>query len=352
MNKWLRRVASFLLLAITLAALLVLWANHELSRPLMPDEADPRLDLAPGTGFSAVTAQLARDGIIDYPPRLLDLYARLSGKASQIRAGEYAFRPGMNSYDLLDLLLSGDVIRYRVTLVEGKTYRDALKALAAHKKLQASVDPSQPLWPQLGVDAPLAEHPEGLFFPDTYSFVKGDTDVSILQRAYWRMLEILDREWVGRAEGLPYENPYQALIMASIVEKETGHPDERERIAGVFISRLQRNMRLQTDPTVIYGLGEAYEGNLRRRHLQDDSNRYNTYRQHGLPPTPIALPGWASIHAALNPLQDGSLYFVARGDGSHQFSKSLEEHQQAVRDYQLRRRDDYRSSPQPVAPKE
>lgn len=352
MNKWLRRVASFLLLAITLAALLVLWANHELSRPLTVDEPDRRLDVVPGTGFSVVTAQLARAGIIDYPPRLLDLYARLSGKAGLIRAGEYAYRPGMDSYDLLDLLLSGDVIRYRATLVEGKTYRDALSALGAHEKLESRLDPSQPLWSQLGIDEPLAEHPEGLFFPDTYSFVKGDTDAGILRRAYQRMLEILEREWAGRAEDLPYESPYQALIMASIVERETGQPDERERIAGVFVSRLQRNMRLQTDPTVIYGLGEAYEGNLRRRHLQDDSNRYNTYRQHGLPPTPIALPGWASIHAALNPLRDGSLYFVARGDGSHQFSESLEEHLQAVRDFQLRRRDDYRSSPQPVAPKE
>ena len=329
----------------------MLWANHELSRPLAVDE-EQRLELAPGTGFSAVTAQLARDGVIDYPPRLLDLYARLSGKAGLIRAGEYAYRPGMDSYDLLDLLLSGDVIRYRAILVEGRTYREALKALATHEKPVSRLDPSQPLWPQLGIDEPFAEHPEGLFFPDTYSFVKGDTDADILRRAYRRMLDILEREWARRADGLPYDTPYQALIMASIVEKETGHPDERERIAGVFVSRLQRNMRLQTDPTVIYGLGAAYEGNLRRRHLQDDSNRYNTYRHHGLPPTPIALPGWASIHAALNPRQDGSLYFVARGDGSHQFSEALEEHLRAVRAYQLRRREDYRSSPEPLAPKE
>ncbi len=189
-------------------------------------------------------------------------------------------------------------------------------------------------------------HPEGWFAPDTYAYVRGDTDLELLDRALADQEQILEQAWEERAEGLPLDSPYEALILASIVEKETAVPDEREEIAGVFVNRLNQGMRLQTDPTVIYGIGDDYEGNIRRHHLQQDTP-YNTYRRAGLPPTPIAMPGEASIRAALNPADTEALYFVARGDGTHVFSRTLEEHQQAVREYQLRRRKDYRSTPLP-----
>ncbi|WP_269473252.1 endolytic transglycosylase MltG [Kineobactrum salinum] len=186
---------------------------------------------------------------------------------------------------------------------------------------------------------------EGLFLPETYRFERGTSDLDILARAHRAMLAALTEEWELRAPDLPYETPYEALIMASIIERETGVPDERQQIAGVFVRRLQRGMRLQTDPTTIYGLGTAFDGNLVRSHLRDGDNIYNTYRHHGLPPTPIALPGRAALHAALQPAEGDSLYFVARGDGSHEFNSTLEGHERAVRKYQLERRENYRSRP-------
>jgi UPF0755 protein len=190
-----------------------------------------------------------------------------------------------------------------------------------------------------------AASPEGLFFPDTYSYSRTDSDLGILSLAYRRMQEVLDRSWQGRQVGLPYANAYEALVMASVVEKETGLAAEREQIAGVFVRRLRTNMRLQTDPAVIYGLGSGFDGNLRRRHLEDSANPYNTYQHKGLPPTPIALPGRAAIEAALHPATGSELYFVARGDGSHQFSDTLAEHLRAVKTYQFTRRKNYRSAP-------
>ena len=192
--------------------------------------------------------------------------------------------------------------------------------------------------------APIGQ-PEGFFFPDSYHYARGATDWDIVQRAHAQMRAILEQEWQGRAEDLPYETPYEALIMASIIERETGLPAEREEIAGVFVRRLLLGMRLQTDPTVIYGLGSNFDGNLKRKHLADKGNPYNSYRHSGLPPTPIALPGRADIHAALHPAAGDTLYFVARGDGGHVFSATLAEHEQAVRKYQLRRKKNYRSSP-------
>mgnify|MGYP000117690741 FL=1 len=195
----------------------------------------------------------------------------------------------------------------------------------------------------LGLEA--TSHLEGQFYPDTYNFHKGDSDLDILKRAHNRLKTILGEEWAARQKDLPLESAYEALILASIIEKETGVPEERPEIAGVFVRRLQKKMRLQTDPTVIYGLGDNYQGNITRKHLRQDTI-YNTYRISGLPPTPIALVGRAAIHAALNPKPGKSLYFVAKGDGSHYFSATLEEHNKAVRKFQLKRRSDYRSSAQ------
>ena len=244
----------------------------------------------------------------------------------------------------MELLASGRVIQYQVTLPEGITVAQALAILRRESDLE--VDLSGADDPRLLALAEPFGHLEGLFFPDTYHYARGASDWQILQRAHDAMLDILEVEWQQRADGLPYETAYQALIMASIIERETGLPEEREQIAGVFVRRLQQGMRLQTDPTVIYGVGDEFDGNLRRAHLQDEGNAYNTYRHGGLPPSPIALPGRAAIRAALHPAQGSALFFVARGDGGHVFSDTLAEHEAAVRRYQLQRRQDYRSSPE------
>ncbi|MGJ8687866.1 MAG: endolytic transglycosylase MltG, partial [Spongiibacteraceae bacterium] len=196
------------------------------------------------------------------------------------------------------------------------------------------------------ISSPLSVSPEGLFFPDSYEYIRGDSNVEILRRSYKRLTDILMDEWQGRDTSVPYSNPYEALIMASIVERETGAPEERAMIAGVFVRRLKMGMRLQTDPTIIYGLGERYDGNLRKSHLLDATNRYNTYQHHGLPPTPIALVGREAIHAALHPADSKNLYFVAKGDGSHRFSATLDAHEAAVREFQInKRKRNYRSAP-------
>jgi UPF0755 protein len=243
------------------------------------------------------------------------------------------------------MLVAGRVVQYSVTLPEGITLAEALAVMQSSEALDARLDGTRD--PRLlALIEPWTE-PEGLFFPDTYVFTRGQTDLEILRLAHQRMRALLDMAWNERDSELPYQEPYEVLVMASIIEKETGVPEERERIAGVFVRRLQRGMRLQTDPTVIYGLGEDYAGNLRRSHLRDMTNLFNTYRHAGLPPTPIALPGEAAILAAVHPAPGQELYFVARGDGSHAFSRTIEEHTRAVQQYQLQRREDYRSSPPP-----
>ncbi|HEX8595235.1 MAG TPA: endolytic transglycosylase MltG, partial [Pseudomonas sp.] len=231
-------------------------------------------------------------------------------------------------------------------LVEGWNFRQVRAALAKQPKLEQALTglSDNELMAKLGHPD---VYPEGRFFPDTYRYVRGMTDVELLKQAYNRLDEVLDEEWAKRAADVPYTDPYQALIMASLVEKETGVPQERGQIAGVFVRRLRLGMLLQTDPTVIYGLGERYNGKLTRAHLKE-ATPYNTYVIAGLPPTPISLVGREAIHAALNPVSGSSLYFVARGDGSHVFSADLDAHNAAVREFQLKRRADYRSSPSPV----
>lgn len=338
------RKLVLLLLLLVLGAIL---AGRELERrwlqPLALPPEGMLLAIAPGESLRAVANRLQREGVLPYP-NLLIVYARWTGADQQIKRGEYRLQPPLTARGLLDLLCSGKVIQYLVTLPEGINLVQALAILAAQDYLVPVLDGA--------ADAQLQElvkpyaHPEGLFFPDTYHFSRDTTDLQLLQRAHQKMLEVLEEEWRGRAPDLPYETPYEALIMASIIERETGLPEEREEIAGVFVRRLQAGMRLQTDPTIIYGLGPAFDGNLRRTDLDDDSNAYNTYRRDGLPPTPIALPGRASVHAALHPATGTALFFVARGDGGHQFSTTLSEHESAVRKFQLQRRQNYRSSPE------
>ena len=296
-----------------------------------------------GGSLSALARELQQQDIL--PSSLfLRIYARLT-RQTQVKAGEYAIVPGDTSLDLLDKLIQGDVVVYQLTLVEGWTFRQALNYLHDQAKLSATLiddESVQNFIQQLSLPT---DNPEGWFFPDTYHYSATHTDRDILSSANQRMQDTLATEWASRDVGLPYETPYEALIMASIVEKETGVASERQQIAGVFVRRLQNNMRLQTDPTVIYGLGEGFDGNLRRRHLSENTP-YNTYVIRGLPPTPIALPGREAIYAALHPDNGSALYFVAKGDGSHQFSNTLEEHNQAVRQFQIQQRNqNYRSSP-------
>jgi UPF0755 protein len=310
------------------------WYAH---RPITLATDNVDLIIPPGSSMRTA-ARLASAAMPVYPDALV-LLARMSGQDTRIKAGSYEIASGVTPLELIDKLTRGDVTQQELTIPEGWSFRQFRAALDAHEavahttrgltdaqvlELIASAEPGAKF-----------DHPEGLFFPDTYLFAKGAADVAILRRAYRAMARHLAGEWQRRAAGVPYASPYEALIMASIVEKETGQARERPLIAGVFVNRLRRGMLLQTDPTVIYGLGAAFDGNLRRRDLQQDGP-YNTYTRAGLPPTPIALPGLAALQAALNPARTDALYFVARGDGTHEFSASLEAHNRAVNRFQRR----------------
>lgn len=336
-----------LLLIFLLLALGCILALQELERrwqePLAVPEDGLVLAVAQGESLRAVANRLHGEGVLPHPS-LLIAYGRWTGIDQQIKHGEYLLVDPLDAKMLLELLRSGKVIQYQVTIPEGVTLAQTLDILAAQADLERVLEGPADERIQALV-APFT-HPEGLFFPDTYHYARNTTDLELLRRANQKMLSVLDEEWQGRAEELPYETPYQALIMASIIERETGLPEERQEIAGVFVRRISRGMRLQTDPTVIYGIGLEFDGNLRRAHLNDEDNAYNTYRIDGLPPTPIALPGRAAIHAALHPAEGTTLFFVARGDGGHVFSTTLREHEAAVRKYQLQRSKDYRSSPE------
>ncbi len=286
----------------------------------------------PGMSLKAFARELHRRGVVPESHSFV-LLANLLGQGRGLKAGEYLFEPGISARGILGQVVAGRVVRYPVVLVEGWTFRQFLQALARTEKLAQTLtgQSSAQIMATLGYPD---QHPEGRFFPDTYHFTAGDSDRTILMRAYQRMQQRLELEWSARAPDLPVRSAYDALILASIVEKETGKPEERPLIAGVFTNRLRRGMRLQTDPTVIYGLGDRFDGNLRRRDLERD-NPYNTYTRAGLPPTPIAMPGAAALHAALHPADTRALYFVSRGDGSHVFSETLTEHNAAVIKYQL-----------------
>jgi len=303
------------------------------------------LDVPTGTNPNRMFYRMESQGLLD-DAFWLRLYWRFNMVGVPLHTGEYRMTPGMTVRDLFEVWRRGDVVQYSLTLVEGWNFRQVRSALAKHEKIKQTLDglSDAEVMDKLGHPGVF---PEGRFFPDTYRFVRGMSDVEFLQQAYARLDEVLAKEWAERAADLPYRDPYQALIMASLVEKETGVPQERGQIAGVFVRRMRLGMLLQTDPTVIYGMGERYNGKITRADLRQPTP-YNTYTNAGLPPTPIAMVGREAIHAALNPAPGTSLYFVARGDGSHVFSDDLDAHNSAVREYQIKRRADYRSSPAPV----
>ncbi|MEO0997579.1 MAG: endolytic transglycosylase MltG [Pseudomonadota bacterium] len=328
---------SALLLVAGLAALwLYRTALAALDAPLTIEQATV-FAIEPGSSMGTVSAALEEQGLIE-DGRPLYWYARLTDRARLLRAGEYELTPELSGRDLLERFVSGDVLLHGVTFIEGWTAAEAIAAVQAHEAVRPALDPADPaaILAALGADE---GHIEGLFFPSTYRFPRGSSDLDILRQAYALMRSELAAAWDERREPLPFDTPYQALILASIIEKETGRADEREQIAGVFVRRLQRGMRLQTDPTVIYGIGPEFDGNIRRRDLTRDTP-YNTYTRGGLPPTPIALSGRESMRAAVTPADGDTLYFVATGepDGSHYFSRTLDEHEAAVRRYLVRLR--------------
>jgi len=289
-----------------------------------------------GSSTRTLANKLIKRGLLENKYHFL-IWGKLNRQETRLQAGEYVITPGLSLAQLLDDMVAGNVVQHGLTLIEGNTFRQALETIQQSPVVTSKLDglSDEEIMAALGHEG---EHPEGRFYPDTYHVSRGVTDVELLGRAYDEMADILQQEWQQREEGLPLKTPYEALILASIVEKESAIAEERPLIAGLFINRLRKNMRLQTDPTVIYGI-ENYDGNIRFRDLRKDTP-YNTYTRNGLPPTPIALPGKEAIHATLHPEKTDYLYFVAYGDGSgkHVFSTNLKDHEKAVDQYQRKKK--------------
>ena len=322
---------KLLLLSASLVLIFVVgmsfYANRPLPLPVTPFE----FELKQGGHLKSMARELHQAGLLENERAFVWL-TRLLGKSSQIKAGHYALQQSVTPLELLEIFHKGAVIQRKISIIEGwsfKQFREVLDSNPDLKHVTKDWTDTEILKKIGATEA----HPEGIFFPDTYRFAVGSRDITIFKQAYQTMQQRLQEVWANKEQDLPIKTPYEALILASIVEKETGTASDRPMIAGVFINRLRRGMRLQTDPTVIYGMGEKFDGNLRRRDLKADTI-YNTYTRGGLPPTPIALPGMASLQAALHPAKTKALYFVARGDGSSQFSNSLIKHNRAVNKYQ------------------
>jgi UPF0755 protein len=332
MRYLLRALLVLLVIAALLAGGVVWWSKNWLQTPVATLHQPTIFEVPRGASLRAVASSLQERGLLDQP-QVWVAWARLTGRAGGLKAGEYELRPGLTPQQLLERLSSGEVLLHSVTFIEGSNFAAVRTALAANPAIRQDYASKSDADIMKALEAPEA-HPEGQFFPDTYRFPRGTSDLELLKIAYGRMQDELARAWQSRSPDLPLAGPYEALILASIVEKETALERERAQIAGVFIERLRRGMRLQTDPTVIYGMGQTYDGNIRRRDLSRDTP-YNTYTRAGLPPTPIAMPGAESLRAVVQPDVSGALFFVATGagDGSHYFSKTLAEHNDAVRRY-------------------
>jgi len=332
---------SALTLGLAVILALALWLYQQLQEPLALEEAQ-LLEVSQGRSFIGLLHQFEREGLISSALPMRS-WLRISSQGEPIHAGEYTIEPGITLPQLYRKLQEGEVITYRLTILEGWTFQQMREVMAQAEKLQSTTRD----WSEAEIMEAMGmpgEPAEGWFFPDTYTYHKGMQDLEILRLAHQRMQSLLEEAWAERQVGLPYDTPYEALIMASIVERETGAPHERRDIAGVFTRRLHKGMRLQTDPTVIYGMGDRYNGRITRSDLRKPTP-WNTYTISGLPPTPIALPGEESLRASVDPAEGDALYFVAVGDGTHKFSRTLQEHNRAVQEYQHNRQDDYRSWP-------
>lgn len=328
MKKWIKRLFLLMFLAALMGAGGLTWYAMQ---PLRIDPLPRTLNVTPGTNLRSLSTMLEREGVIGNAS-LFWLLGRVLGKGGMLKLGVYTLDKPLTPLALYAKFERGEVSQAIIQLIEGKNWREMRAVLAAQPLLRndsAAMSDAE-LMRAIGAEE---SHPEGMLFPDTYFYAPHTSDLDVLRRAYRLQRDKLQAAWELRAPGLPYRTPYEALIMASIVEKETGAAFERPEIAGVFINRLRLGMRLQTDPTVIYGLGERFDGNLRRADLQRDTP-YNTYTRAGLPPTPIAMPSEAAIRAALNPASTQALYFVARGNGTHVFSRTLDAHNRAVNRYQ------------------
>jgi UPF0755 protein len=321
-----RAVLALLLIAVLAAAGVWQW----LHRPLNLAAPSVELSVEPGTNPAEVARAWVAAGV-EADPKLLYQWFRLSGQAKQIRAGSYEVHAGITPYELLDKMVRGDQVLEQLRLIEGWNWRQVRAALAAAPALKSRTAALSDAEIMAALGEP-GVAPEGRFFPDTYAYSRGVSDLTVLKRAHEAMKKRLAGAWRQRAAELPLKSPEEALVLASIVEKETGAPADRSRVAAVFVNRLRAGMPLQTDPTVIYGLGEGFDGNLRKRDLLADTP-FNTYTRGGLPPTPIAMPGAASLQAALHPAPVKALYFVSRGDGSSEFSDDLAAHNRAVNKY-------------------
>ncbi|MCK5719176.1 MAG: endolytic transglycosylase MltG [Thiomargarita sp.] len=333
----LRFLIFILLLFITIVSCGGYWMyKYQLTAPLTLYEELP-YTISPNMNLREIAMDLMDKEVINYPTTLAWVYlARWQKKAHLIKVGEYLIPVGTTPQQLLHIFVTGKTLQYSLMILEGWNFRKMLAAIKKHPQIIQTLKTKnfQEIMAQLGW---ANQHPEGRFYPDTYLFPRETTDVEFLQRAYRTMTKELNKVWKQRATNLPFDTAYEALILASIIEKETGLAAERPQIASVFVQRLKKGMLLQTDPTVIYALGTKYNGNIRKKDLKVD-NPYNTYRYKGLPPTPIALPGRAALIAAVNPMEnDESLFFVAKGDGSHYFSKTYKEHECAVIQYQLKK---------------
>jgi UPF0755 protein len=316
------------LFAILGGAYFMYWSQ----KPIIPEDAEAiEFSITPGSGAHAAGQQIAAAGV-PIQPLLFNLLARATGKSGRLKAGSYELKPGFTPLRLIDQLARGEYAQEQLTIIEGWNFRQMRAAIAAHKGLKHDTVAMSDQEVMSAISSEYTQA-EGLFFPDTYLFAKGASDLQIYKQAHAMMLTRLATAWEKRDPALPYKKPYEALIMASIVEKETGHKSERAMIAGVFVNRLKIGMMLQTDPTVIYGIGAKFDGNIRKKDLETDTP-YNTYTRSGLPPTPIALPGVQSLTAALAPAKTGALYFVAKGNGTSQFSDNLNDHNRAVNQYQ------------------
>ena len=326
MKKWLIR---FMLIFIPL----LVWIVHFLVTPLHINKVDLAIEIEPGSSLKAIAFQLVDEKILNEPWRFI-LLTKALGQSKKLRPGNYNLNPNITPYQLLKSFLEGRATEGSITFIEGQDLQSMLDKIKANDSIKKTIKPLDIKAIALAVGIPY-ESAEGQFFPDTYYFSRNTTDIEILQRAYKAMQKKLNYEWARRAEEVPYENSYEALTMASIIEKETGKSIEANLISGVFIHRLSIKMKLQSDPTVIYGLGNKFTGDITKKDLLTDTP-YNTYTRDGLPPAPITMPGLISIRAALHPTKTDALYFVGKGDGTHYFSTSLNEHNSAVRKYQIK----------------